>query len=376
MRAGNGDGSIQPRKTKTKGTVWDVQVSVKNLDGTTSRSTKRGFPSRDAAVKWRDAEKRKTRAASKARPVALTVPALVDRYLKEVDGLAPSTVKAYSRMHKLYIQPLLAVRAETMNSKHLQAFASKVTEQVRSKGTNGSATTLMALAAVRSAFAWASSSEVRLLTHNPISDAKVSVTAGANSRRAFTSSEVGRLLSCSTDRSRIMWELMLEAAPRAGELLALDWADFDLDANRVRISKIMTPESNYTKIAPRTKGKRTRHAYFSDALCADLRALKEKQGGSATDPAFVTVRGPQRRLGMISMRQLWTKDTEAAGLAGRTPHELRHTWATNALANGMDVQTVADVLGHKDLSTVLNYLHLQNQGAGAANALRASLRGS
>lgn len=376
MRAGNGDGSIQSRKTKTKGVVWDVQVTVRNADGTSSRATKRGLPTREAATKWRDAERRKVRAATKARPVALTVPALVARFLKEADGLAPSTLKAYGRMHNLYIEPMLKVRAETMSSKRLQAFANDVTMAVQGKGQTGSATTLMALAAVRSAFAWATSSEVGLLPRNPISDARVSVVSGTNSRRPLTGAEVARLLEVASDRSRIMWELMLEAAPRSGELLALDWEDFDLSANRVRIAKILTPESNYTKIAPRTKGKRTRHAYFSDALCADLKALKEKQGGSAKDPVFVSVRGPQRRMNMISMRQLWWKDTEAAGMVKRVPHELRHTWATSALANGMDVQTVADVLGHKDLSTVLNYLHMQNQGAGAANALRASLRGS
>lgn len=39
-------------------------------------------------------------------------------------------------------------------------------------------------------------------------------------------------------------------------------------------------------------------------------------------------------------------------------HALRHTFATRALENGMDVRTLADILGHKNAAVTLNrYVH-------------------
>lgn len=373
MRAGNGDGSIKARQTKTKGTVWDIQLTIKLSDGTSHRVTKRGLPTRQAAIDWRNAESRKRRAIKSAGAEALTVPVLVDRYLEGANGLVGSTLKSYTRMQDLYIRPLLKVRATALTPKRLQAFADDVAAMVQKKGEPGSATTLLALATVRSAYAWAMGPQQGLLQFNPIADAAINTPPPTNDRRAFTNKEVLALLAVASKRSRIIWQLFLEAAPRSGEALALDWGDFDLDVNRVRFSRILSPESNYKEIVHRTKGKGARVAYLSDALCADLRALKEEQGASAHDPVFTTVRGPRRRMGMISMRQMWWKDTEAAGLKGRTPHELRHTWATMSLANGVNVQVVAEVLGHKSLDTVLNYLHSENSGTSASNALRMAV---
>lgn len=371
MRAGNGDGSIKPRKTKTKGTVWDVQVTVTLSTGLSERVTKRGFPDRKTATAWRDEQRRIARAAP-ARAKALTVPKLVEAYLDDAMGLEQSTRAAYARMLKLYIKPMLNMRVSTVKERDMQAFADGVTAKVKSTGNPGTATTLLALAAVRGAYAWGAG-KGRLLDQNPMPDMAVQVAETPNGRRAFTRAEVQQLMLASTERSRPIWQLFLEAAPRAGELLALEWRDFDFAVNKVSFYRILTPESNYSQIAIRTKGKKARDAYISDELCATLRALKEEQGATGADPVFTTVRGPRRRLSMMAMRQLWWKDLKAANLSNRVPHELRHTWATNALANGVDVQTVADVLGHSDLSTVSKYLHMDKGGASVANALRASL---
>lgn len=156
----------------------------------------------------------------------------------------------------------------------------------------------------------------------------------------------------------------LSTGVRRGELLALKWNDV---ANNVMdINKAISKDINDKWVVGTLKNKESIRSFaIPDKLVSALKEHKHKQD-KQIDMAgklynnqnyiFCKDNGELYTPGYITRR--WNIYCQKVGIDSNL-HELRHTFATMALQNGVDVTTVSKMLGHKDVTTTLNiYSHI------------------
>jgi len=202
---------------------------------------------------------------------------------------------------------------------------------------------------------------------------------------ALTLAEARTVLEAAeSDDLAALWRLAIAAGLRQGELCGLRWPDIDLDAGAVSVAAALEQRTGRKPVGAETKTTRSRRTVPLDAATVD--ALRQHRAGAITAAlevglgydtngwVFRRTRG-EGPLTMSIVWKAWRKLALRAGVRLVRFHDLRHTTATVMLAHGIDVRTVADVLGHADVSTTLRtYVH-STEGATrhAAQAMRDAL---
>lgn len=158
---------------------------------------------------------------------------------------------------------------------------------------------------------------------------------------------------------------------RLAELLALKWADVDLDNRIIHISSTRVVVKDRSADAAKkyvvieqdsTKSQTsTRDVHLNDDAYDALLRLKEITG--AFDYVLATKAG--KPVAPRYLDRMFRKIAVAAGFEEDKIyglHSLRHTFASRLFANGEDVKTVSELLGHSDITITYNtYIHLINQ---------------
>ena len=172
--------------------------------------------------------------------------------------------------------------------------------------------------------------------------------------------------------------LLLLTGSRAGEALRAEWKEFDLT------------RGVWTKPSHHTKQKKTEHVPLSAPAVDLLLNMKPK---NATGPLFAGRESGHR----VSLKRPWMQACKAAGLVtvelvkgkrkGKdgTPkmlkrykptvrlHDLRHSYASHLVSNGVGLQIVGKLLGHVQASTTMRYAHLQDEALRSATNQLATI---
>jgi site-specific recombinase XerD len=150
-------------------------------------------------------------------------------------------------------------------------------------------------------------------------------------------------------RDRALFEIAYASGLRAQELVALDLASVDFDAEELRVEG---------------KGSKTRFVPAGEpALRALAHYLARARGalarGDGETALFLSKSG--RRLSTSDIRRrlsVWARHAAVQGAVH--PHALRHSFATHLLEGGADLRTIQELLGHASVSTTQTYTRVES----------------
>lgn len=165
----------------------------------------------------------------------------------------------------------------------------------------------------------------------------------------LTMEEVARLLEQPAGenpkevRDKAMLELLYATGIRVSELISLKVTDVNM-----QMGYIICHDKTKTRAVPfGSKAREALIAYFFGARSEMVCDPKE-------DALFVNCSGKP-----MSRQGFWKLVKHYAQMAGITeeitPHTLRHSFAAHLVANGADLKSVQEMLGHSDISTTQIY---------------------
>lgn len=160
---------------------------------------------------------------------------------------------------------------------------------------------------------------------------------------AFTQEELQIVFdSCTNRRDKAVCQFLLASGVRANELINMNVGDIDGTTVTVRDGK----------------GGKDRITFINVAAQKAIKLYQMEIGyhPTAVDPLFITIHGD--RFTDNGFQHLMQRIRKASGIDKCTAHTFRRTFAINCLRQGMDIFTLAKILGHNDVKTLKSYLQI------------------
>ena len=145
-------------------------------------------------------------------------------------------------------------------------------------------------------------------------------------------------------RDRLILLTFYSTGVRVSELVGLDVADVSLSSGDLKV----TGKRNKQRIIPFGRELRDELEHYL--------LLRARCCGRESGPLFVDAQGMRLTVAQVR-RQVRFYLSQVTSLTKRTPHVLRHTFATVMLNNGADLTAVKELLGHESLATTEIYTH-------------------
>lgn len=366
------DGTIS-RRLRWEAGVDPATGKRRHASATVRGTAKPGDPPERHAADRKRAEKelakrvREAEADDYAPPSTMRVADYLALWLAQSDpGLAARTRGNRERAIRLHLATALGrIRLDRLSPIDVQRCYGDLGKRMRPSSVRAVHNVLRL--ALERAVDWG------LIARNPA--ARATPPRAPKIRRAvWTTAQTTAFLSATAADPRFgaAWPIVAWTGLRRAELLALRWADLDLDR------AILTVRRETTKT---DAGRRS--VLLPEAVVAALRTHRTRQrerrlaAGGWHDADVVFDRGDGRPLTESMWHDAFRSAVDRIGLPAIRPHDLRHGHATHALEAGVHPKIVQERLGHASIATTMDlYSHatvaMQAPAVAALEALFAA----
>ena len=145
-------------------------------------------------------------------------------------------------------------------------------------------------------------------------------------------------------RDRLILEMLYDTGIRRSELIGIQDSDVDFGAMQIRV----TGKRNKQRLIPFAEGLKNLIQAYTE--------VRNREVGSESGWFFVRKNGEQLSAGIV-YTIVKKRLSEIPTLAKRSPHVLRHSFATSMLNNGAELNAVKELLGHSSLASTSVYTH-------------------
>ena len=280
--------------------------------------------------------------------------------------IRPSTMNYYHRNIEQHIIPAIGdIPLNKLTTRDLQKLYKELMENGRIDRKSGHGNPGLSSTTVRSLHlmlhnAFERAVKERLIPRNPTEDC-IAPKIQKFEMQILQPEHIKDYLDAADRRGLLpMFYLELVSGLRKGELTALLWSDLDIQNRTISVSKqyVKNPNGELALTRPKTETSVRKVSIPQEAV--DL-LIAEHNKHPDTPYMF-----PSPATGEMyypdSVVNLHKKILKDAGLPHIRFHDLRHTFATLALQNGVDVKTVSSMLGHYDAGfTLRTYTHATRQ---------------
>ncbi len=279
-------------------------------------------------------------AKVKVRPSShQTYRGYIDNHIKPYIGNIPLEKLTTMELQKLYRKLLTSRRVERIEAQKLPKGLSAKTV----RNINQVISSAMDLAVAQ-----------KIILENPTN--ACSLPRVEHKEMQTISSEQLQAFPEEAKRSGVyeMYYIDLSTGLRRGELLGLKWEDIDMNQGIIRVRRQISRIDGKIVEAPLKTKNSYRAVTISPQAIEVLKAQKEKAND---EYVFSSPNGGP--ISPDSVNNMLKRVLERAGIPKVRFHDLRHTFATLALQNGVDIKTVSGMLGHFSAGFTLDtYAHV------------------
>ena len=194
--------------------------------------------------------------------------------------------------------------------------------------------------------------EEGVISSNPHKRVIVPKTGVTRIVEAFTPEEQRKIVEYTRSKDDInrVFYLLIATGMRVGECIALTWDDVNIEDGWIEVNKTAVNLRGHMVIHPTKTEQSVRRIYLSDNTLTFIKRLSSNK----RRPKLLLPNSTGDIYQTSALRSRWVKVCAELEIPYKNLHALRHSWATRALENGIEVSTVSKMLGHKSIATTID----------------------